>query len=217
MPILSSFVIINHSLDFGGCAMKKKPTINIDKPEHIVTLDQSWHQLFGDKKSIKIKSLEKKLNKLLGQQGKANTEYKEYQLLKKKLLAEIVEHMDAKNKGDADALKLVSKNQKYVDDINKKLESYEKEKTGLPQVIDATNKALLEESMFQCYEVMIANKENKEALEAEIDSMREHLLKKVSEKDALDKEISRLYTFMHDIAGIDVIEQLDRYYFGGKE
>jgi len=197
--------------------MRKKPNIVIDKAQHILTIDQSWHQLFDDHKSIKIRNLEKKLNKLLGQQGKANTEYKEYQLLKKKLLAEIVEQMDAKNREEAKAVKLVAKNQKYIDDINKKLKGYEKDKTLLPHDIDTTNKALLEESMFECYEMMIVNKKRKESLEDEIDRMREELLEKVSEKEKLDKEINQLYTFMHDVAGIDVIEQLDKYYFGGEE
>ncbi len=56
-------------------------------------LDPSYHELFKDSKSVRIKTLENKLNKLLKEQGKANNDYKAYLVLKKQLMAEIVDGM----------------------------------------------------------------------------------------------------------------------------
>lgn len=194
---------------------KVRAELQIDKTDHIVVLDQSWHALFEGKKTPKIAMLESRLNKLLKEQGKVNTEYKAYKVLKKQMMEEIVQGMDeAFNKDNPEMAQKLQKNEKHIKEINKKFELYEKKKSELPSKIESVNQELLKESMFYCYERLIKNKEALTSLEAEIEVLHQKAKRMVGEKEDMDQEINRLYQFIHDIAGIDVIEQMDRMYFG---
>jgi hypothetical protein len=198
--------------------MKRKPNIHIEKSGHIVVLDQNWHHLFNKKKPLHIQQLEHKLNKLLKEQGKVNTEYTSYKLLKKKMMSEIVEGMsEAFDSKNPEAVSKLNKNQKYIKEINAKTEHYEKRKVDLPEKIEAVNQQLLRDSMIICYERLITNKEIKSKLDQEIKKIHEQVKKLIGEKEDAEGEINQLYTFMHDVAGLDVIEQLDKFYFGGDE
>lgn len=196
----------------------KKPKIEINKTGHIVILDQSWHILFKDKKSLRIKQLEKQLNKLLKEQGKVNTEYKGYKALKKKMMTEIVEGMtEAFDNKNEEAVSKLKRNQKYIKDINQKFSYFEKKKSELPTEIEEVNKVLLMESMNICYERLVKNKQTKSDVEKEITVLHEKTKSLVGHKQDLEDEIIKLYTYMHDVAGIEVLEQYDQIYFGGKK
>lgn len=196
-------------------AKHNRKQIEIEKTGHIVVLDQSWHALFEGKKTPKVVLLENKLNKLLKEQGKVNTEYKAYKVLKKQMMEEIVQGMDAAfNKENAQSAAKLKSNQRHIKEINKKFELYEKRKSELPDKIEAVNQELLKESMYLCYDRLVKNKDSKKSLESEIIQLHEKTKNLVGKKEDMDEEIGQLYQFMHDIAGINVIEQFDQMYFG---
>lgn len=196
-------------------AKRQYDKIHIEKTGHIVVLDQSWHALFKGKKTPKIAMLEAKLNKLLREQGKVNTDYKAYKILKKQMMEEIVQGMDeAFNKENQETAAKLKTNQGHIKEINKKFERYEKKKSELPEKIESVNQELLSESMYRCYERLVKDKKSKELVEKEIETLREQTQKLVVERDEKEEEIEKLYHFMHDIAGLDVMEQFDQIYFG---
>ncbi|MCF8018383.1 MAG: hypothetical protein K9L62_03170 [Vallitaleaceae bacterium] len=198
--------------------MDKKPHIEIKKTGHIVILDQNWHSLFPGRKPYKIKQLEHLLNKLMKEQGKVNTEYKAYKALKKKMMDGIIQGMTvAFDDKQAEGTQDLKKKQKNIKEINAKFETYEKRKLELPQEIEKANQALLNESMIIFYERMIHNKEKKRKLESEIQTLHDKVKELVGKKEDIDEENTKLYAFMHDLAGLEVIEQLDAHYFGGEE
>lgn len=184
----------------------------MDKPGHIVVLDQSWHQLLKGNKTMRIHALERKLNKLLKEQGKVNTEYDSYKKLKKQMMDEIVANM-----GDESSGKKMEQNGRHIKEINRKFDLFEEKKSQLPGQIEAVNKELLTESMIQLYKVMMTSKEKDRKLKTSIATMKEELKLMVGEKEDVEEEINALYGYMHDIAGFEVIEQLDAYYFGENE
>lgn len=192
--------------------MPDKPHIKINKPGHIVVLDQNWHKLFKDNKTFKMNQLEKKLNKLLKEQGKVNTEYEGYKKLKKSIMEDIVATMGDES-SEADAKK--QKNSKYIKDINRKFDQFEELKSVLPSQIEEVNNELLTESMIQCYKKLMTSKEASVQLKQSIITMKEALKEKVGQREDLEQSINELYSYMHDIAGFEVIEALDKHYFGG--
>ena len=189
--------------------MAVKPVIKINKPGHIVVLDQSWHKLFEGNKTIRISQLERKLNKLLKEQGKVNTEYVSYKQLKKQMMDEIVANMGKESAGNK-----MQQNSRHIKEINRKFDQYEEKKSQLPAEIESVNNELLTESMIQLYKKMIASKEKDQKVKETIATLKSQLKEKVGEKEDLEQEINELYGYMHDIAGFEVIEQLDKYYFG---
>jgi chromosome segregation ATPase len=202
----------------GVVMMEKKPHIEIKKSGHIVILDQNWHSLFTGKKPYKIKVLEIQLNKLMKEQGKVNSEYKAYKAIKKKMMDEIIQGMTvAFDDQKAEGTKNLKKKQKNIQEINAKFDNYEKRKLELPHEIEKVNQVLLKESMIIFYERMIHHKEKKRRLESEIQILHEKVKELVGKKEDLEEENAKLYAFMHDIAGLEVIEQLDTHYFGGGE
>lgn len=194
--------------------MAERPNIHIDKPGHILVLDKSWHQLFKDKKSFRIKQLEKQLNNLLKEQGKVNTEYDAYKKLKKAMMDEIMATM---NDDSSDAANKKASNSRHIKEINKKFDRFEKKKIELPTQIEAVNNDLLTESMIICYKRLMDAKTVQETTAKELAQLKEAIKLKAGEKEDIDQDINNLYTFMHDIAGLEAIEQLDAHYFGGKK
>lgn len=190
--------------------------VTINKKVHHLTLDNRWHELFKENKSRKIKSLENKLNNLIKEQGKLNNDYKEYTALKKKVMTDIVTNMSqACEEENNKAIENMDKNKNYITEINKKLDSIENRLVKLPQEIEQTNKSLLESSMADCYARMIASKIKINSYEEQVNELRNKLKELVIEKNENQEQYEKLYTYMHDLVGRDVIEQFDNMYLGG--
>lgn len=196
---------------------KKRPLIDINKPDHIVVLDANWHKMFGDNKPAHIKNMEDKLNKLLKEQGKINTEYQQYKDLKKKLMNEIVENMSLVGDGNTEALALAKKNEKYIVDINKKIEKDEQRLLVLPSEISGLNKLLLVEGLCLAYEQMLALKNDKLIKDQEANRLHTKLVNLKAEIAVCDEGIASTYGFIHSVADMDLMEQLDKFYMGEEE
>lgn len=198
---------------------KVEKPINIEKKVHILTLDNRWHELFSNKKkSKKIADLEKRLNKLVGEQGQLTNDLKEYSLLKKKMMADIVDNMkEAIEDEDNDAINEMKKSKKYINDIKTKLDKMEERMENLPREIQNTNKELLEYTMQDCYMRMYDSKNELDELQEWIDRVREELKEKAVRKTEAKEEYDRLYSYMHDLVGYEIIELYDKKYLGGNK
>jgi archaellum component FlaC len=197
---------------------KSEEPIKINKKVHILTLDSRWHELFKGKKSRKISELEKKLNKLMGEQGQLTNDLKEYSLLKKKLMSDIMDNMkDAFEEEDNYAIKEMDKSKKYINDIKSKLEKIEGRIELVPEEIEKINKELLGYSMQDCYMRMFSTKSEMDELEQWIEQIRVELKDKVVRKTVLKEEYDKLYSYMHDLVGYEIIEQYDNRYLGAKK
>lgn len=205
--------------------MVKKKNSNIDfrdvikqKRIPILTLDEKWHQLFNDyDKPVHIKNLENKLNDLMKNQGQRVNDIKDLKALKKKLLEEIVNNMDASSDA-VESLKVKKqiKSQKLVQEINEKLKQADEELVNIPYQIKAVNEQLLVESMQVCYERLKYNQDEIVKYAEWILKAREELKRNVLIKQDMEMKNTAIYTYMHNVLGADVIELLDNQQGLGK-
>ncbi len=190
----------------------------MNRKVHMLTLDSRWHELFdGIKKPKHIADLEKKLTKLLAEQGQLTNDFREYSLLKKKMMADIMENMkDAFEDEDNHAINEMTKSKKYIHDIKVKIEKMEERMVSLPNDIEAVNKELLTYTMQNCYMRMFHNKNELEELEVWIERVRQELKDKLVRQTEAKEEYDKLYSYMHDLVGYEIIEMYDKKYLGGK-
>jgi DNA repair exonuclease SbcCD ATPase subunit len=196
---------------------KKNFEIKIDKSTHLLVLDAKWHELFKNRKPLRIQILEKELNELLKRQGKLTNELKEYQGLKKKMMDEIVQNMGGTyDDNDKKARRKLDSNRNYIEQINKKLVNHEKELSGIPDKINEKNKLLVSATMNSFYLTMLKKKERAAELENTVIELKAKIQSTILERDEAKEEHQRLYGYIHDVVGPSIIEQYDRYFIGDK-
>lgn len=180
----------------------------------VLTLDNKWHMLFGTAETtITIKRLEEQLNSLLKRQGKLNTESKDIQRLKKKLMGEIVPTVDELGQGhDAALEKKLDDNKRLIGDCNAKLGSYKDELLELPREIERVNYKLMLATMEVCYEKLKENTAEIDEIEEWVSRIRVELKKKMVRKQEKEQQNHDLYHYMHAIFGADVINIFDIKY-----
>lgn len=199
--------LANKSNDFENFRLSFK-----NKKIPILTLDTRWHELFtGLDKPSEVKVLEEQLNDLMKRQGKLTSETKELKVLKKQLMAEIVQSMDTdtlstKNKNE----KKLEQNRRLIQEINEKLNNYEKELGELPYHIKSVNEELMMRSMAICYEELQENFNEIAKLNNWILQTREELKNKILEKRDLEDKNTTMYSYMHDLLGAEVMEIFDK-------
>lgn len=186
----------------------------VGKKIPILTLDNKWHKLFTQREyTSEIKKTENELNKLLKRQAKANEECKELKKLKKKMMEEIVVLADAIEKSPSKKLeKEMEEHRRTVNECNEKIDACEEEMVELPRQISQVNNKLMVETMEVCYRKLQKNTAELEEIDEWIGSIRRELKKKVVRKQEKEAMNNRLYAYMHDIFGADVIELFDMKY-----
>ena len=178
-----------------------------------LTLDNKWHQLFdGGEIPAAIQGKADELNSLLREQGNINNEMKKVKGRKKKLLDELVPLAEEASKGDKKAAAEVEQHKKLVDDCNAHIDEYQDQLLDYPHLIDDVNKQLMLLTMQDCYARLQGNAKEIEEISKWIDEFRVELKKNVIRKQ--DKELAnhRLYSYMHDIFGTEVIDIFDMQY-----
>lgn len=178
----------------------------------ILTLDSRWHELFPDEnKTSSIALLEQKVNNLLKLQGKLVNDIKDMKNLKKSLIREIVVNMDIKDDiiGRSKEKKL-DQNKRFINDLNEKIEKSSDELSEIPYKIREVNEELLTESIKDCYERINANKEDLVEISNWIMNTREELKEKILAKNDMETTNDKIYTYMHDILGAEIIDLFDR-------
>ena len=173
----------------------------VGKKIPILTLDNQWHKLFTQAgENEEIQALEEELNELLKRQGKANTELKSLNSLKKKLMQEIVSIMELPDSSGKE--KKMSENKQKIEEINQQVEDYNDELMDLPKQIDEANMNLMVATMHICYE----------KINQWISEFRLQLKRKILSKQKKEIWNDEMYSYMHSIFGPDVIGVFDMKY-----
>ena len=185
----------------------------VGKKIPILTLDNKWHKLFTKSEfSPELQGMEMQLNELLKRQAKVNSESKEVKKLKKKLMEDVVLLADAM--GDHPTKKQeksMEEHKRLIEECNEKMDAYE-EVVELPRQINQLNNQLMLITMEVCYKKLHQSEKELAEIEEWISEIRRELKKKVIRKKEKEAVINRLYAYMHDIFGADVIELFDMQY-----
>jgi hypothetical protein len=157
--------------------------------------------------------MEKSLNDMLKRQAKLNSETKELKKLKKKLMDEVVilademgEHPTKKQD------KEMADHKRLIEECNEKMDNNEEELVDLPRQINQLNNQLMLITMDVCYRKLQQNTKELSEIEEWINGIRRELKKKVVRKQEKEAVINKLYAYMHDIFGAEVIELFDMQY-----
>ena len=178
-----------------------------------LTLDNKWHQLFdGIGMSPEVEAKAEELNEIIKKQGNVNNELKKVKALKKKLLDELVALADEASSGSAGAAGDIEIHKKLVEDCNAHIDEYQDELLDFPRDIDRVNRELMLLTMELCYDALQTNAKEIETISKWIDEFRIELKKNVVRKQDKEIENHRLYSYMHDIFGSEVIEIFDMKY-----
>lgn len=179
----------------------------------LLTLDNKWHTLFPDEiKTSAIKRAEKELNTLIQKQGQLSNDIKDYKKLKASLMHEIVDNMEAATSNNNELQKKQQKNQKYILEINQKIENHTKQLSTIPDEIDKANEHL----MMLCMELLYTNLKNNDNRITEltdyIKDARARLTRSMIEREELQEYNATMYGYMHDLFGPEITNIFDIRY-----
>lgn len=180
----------------------------------ILTLDNQWHRLFpDDQKTETIKVLEQKVNNLLKKQGKLTNDIQEMKTLKKRFIKDIMMNMDIGTDNNSRVKeKKLDKSKQYINEINDKIDKSMDELGDIPYQIRDANAELVSESVNVLYQRFIQNNARINELTRRITQIREELDQMNELKRDLEASNSDLYTYMHDLLGVDLMDILDGKY-----
>lgn len=183
-----------------------------DKKLPILTLDARWHELFTEEqKTAEIRELEQEVNKLLKKQGKLVNDIKDMKNLKNSLLKDIMANMDiSRDSGGKEKDKKLGKNKQLINELNGKIDKAMDELGDLPYQIKEVNEKLMSESINVFYDSLEKNKKELKEVADWINSIREELKLKILLKQDLETMNSKIYTYMHDILGAELLDMFDR-------
>lgn len=174
----------------------------------ILTLDERWYHLVTDKiKTDEIRYWEKEVNELLKKQGQVNTDIKEVKKIKSNIIKEVVENMEDDSSNNK---KKMTQNQRLIKEAKDKISQLEDESLELPRKLARANEQLMLETVKVCFEKINSNKEDLEVLNKWIDSTRVKLKKNLLIKQDKEAVNEKMYTYMHDIFGAEIMGTLDR-------
>ena len=178
----------------------------------LLVLDQKWHRLFAiHGKTDEIKEKEAKVNELLAQQGRANTELKKLKKIKNQLMDEIVQNMDDEDDDSAEREKKRLENKKLIDEVNEKIDEEEDLLLELPKEIKEVNESLMILSMDYFYSKLRVNQTEAKEIEDWIAQVRIDLKKNIIRKQNREINNKEIYSYLHDIFGPEVIEMFDDF------
>ena len=177
----------------------------------LLVLDHQWHKLFTQTgEHEKLRQLENILNELLRSQSRCNADIKSLGAYKKKLMNEIVSIMELPDSPEKE--RKMSDNKRMIEESNVKIDALKDELLELPHKLDAANIELMVATMEICYEKITENTKDIEAINQWIAEFRNQLKRKVLLKQKKEIWNDELYSYMHDIFGLDVIEMFDMKY-----
>ena len=180
----------------------------------LLVLDNNWHKLFTQTdETPEIRKLEKKLNELLKEQGKSNTEQKKLKACKRKLMDEIIQLADRYGGRMDEAIEReMDRHRRLVEECNGRLEQLQENTGDNEEEIEETNYQLMLKTMELCYKRLEENRKEIEYYEDWIKKAREELKENIVRKQEREESTFELYTYMHNIFGRDVIDIFDMHY-----
>lgn len=176
----------------------------------ILTLDNKWYKLLDEEARRALSGTEEQLNELLKRQGKLNTETKSIKQLKKKLMNEIVAMAEeAERTGSTEIAKRLEQHKRLVEECNERLESHRDELLELPREIERLNLQLMLATMDYSYDAMKENEEEIARITDWVTEVRIELKKRLIKKQEMEQQNHRIYSYMHDVFGADVVNMFD--------
>ncbi|WP_054741806.1 hypothetical protein [Cellulosilyticum ruminicola] len=177
----------------------------------IVLLDPLWYTVKEQIKSNIITENEKKLQGLLKEQARLNTDYKEYVKVKQNFLKQILDLSgQVQDENSTKKIEELNKLHQSTLEVNNRLEEIEKRLEEVDEEVIATNNALVEEMVAVGYEYIELHRLKEIKLEAEIAELREEMLQKTNEKKQSEKFLKDIYNYLHNIVGQQQIEIIDK-------
>ena len=180
----------------------------------VLVLDQKWHRLFAvSGKPKNIMENEAEIKVLLAEQGRLQTELKEYKKVKNNLMQGIVQNMEgAESDKHIVQAQNLSDNKRLMEESNQKIEEIEDRLMELPNLIKAINDKIMIDTMTFCYERLRTNKSEADEISEWIAQTRVELKKNLIRKQNREINNREIYAYMNDIFGKDVMNLFDVNY-----
>lgn len=176
----------------------------------ILTLDAQWYNLIPDnEKSDEIKLLEKRVNEYLKRQGQVNNDLKEVKKIKSQLIKAVVDNMESDD-NDPKKRKKMEQSQRLIQESKEKIAKLEDETLEVPRYLAEANMELLVATVRFCYKKLNANKSDIELLDKWIGETRIKLKKNLLIKQDRETSNNKIYGYMHDVLGPEIMGALDR-------
>ena len=173
----------------------------------MLILDQKWHRLFAlGGKPEQVKELEKQENDLLKREAELKKELKDLKKVKENLMASVMSNME----GTSDLVsKKLDDDKRLLEECKERIESNEEELSELPQKTDDVNRELMLATMDYCYDKLRTNSTEAEEITNWIKDVRVQLKKNVIRKHNREINNKEIYSYMHDVFGMEVLNLFD--------
>ena len=152
----------------------------------MLILDQKWHRLFA-----------------LGGNKK---EQKDLKKVKENLMASVMSNME----GTSDLVsKKLDEDKRLLEECNARIEANDDELLDLPHQTDEVNRELMLRTMDYCYDKLRTNSNEAEEITNWIKDVRVKLKKNVIRKHNREINNKEIYSYMHDVFGMEVLNLFD--------
>ena len=182
----------------------------------ILILDQKWHRLFAlGGKPEPVKELESKENDLIKHEAELKQELKDLKKVKENLMASVMSNME----GTSDLVsKKLDDDKRLLEECKERIASNEDELLDIPNQIDEVNHELMLATMDYCYDKLRTNSNEAEEITEWIKDIRVKLKKNVIRKHNREINNKEIYSYMHDVFGMEVLNLFDmqngQFYIG---
>ena len=173
----------------------------------MLILDQKWHRLFAlGGKPDEVKELETKEGDLLKREAELKKELKDLKKVKENLMASVMSNME----GTSDLVsKKLDEDKRLLEECNARIDSNEDELLDIPNQTEEINRELMLKTMDYCYDKLRTNSEEAEEITNWIKDVRVQLKKNVIRKHNREINNKQIYSYMHDVFGMDVLNLFD--------
>lgn len=179
--------------------------------------EPEWVKLFGDNKNKYIQESKEELNQLLTRQNVLKSYYEKLQKKKRKymkMILNVSESVNNENNNNKEKhLELLDEYKEKILEINEEIEDVKFQIETLPKEIRNSNFQLLTATVEYGYNELKSREKILNKSLVEIDILREKLKTLLEIKYSTEEWINETYTFLHDILGSEVIEEIDRENF----
>ncbi len=173
----------------------------------MLILDQKWHRLFAlGGKPDSVKTLETKESDLLKREAELKKEIKDLKRVKENLMSSVMSNME----GTSDLVsKKLDDDKRLLEECKERIAAAEDEIKDIPNEITETNKELMIASMDYCYDKLRTNSTEAEEITNWIKDVRVQLKKNVIRKRNREINNKEIYSYMHDVFGMEVLNLFD--------
>lgn len=178
----------------------------------LLTLDRKWYLLFDENKPKEIQETEKELNEVIKSQGRIKEEKQKLNMLKQKLMNQIIDNMNAAE--DSVGFRKMEKSRVLIDEINDKLVLLESDELDLPIRLREKNAELAMETMELFYDGIAEDLTEIAELEKWIRETREEMKKKIELYDRKIEKTRHITNYFDNLLGPDITHMYMNYISG---